>query len=42
VPFFFKQWGGTRKQKSGRLLDGRIWDEVPKIRKNTQGEVKDE
>lgn len=30
VPFFFKQWGGTRKKKTGRLLDGRTWDEVPK------------
>jgi len=29
VPFFFKQWGGTRKKKSGRQLDGRTWDEMP-------------
>jgi protein gp37 len=29
VPFFFKQWGGTRKAASGRLLDGRTWDELP-------------
>ena len=29
VPFFFKQWGGTNKKKTGRLLDGRIWDEMP-------------
>jgi protein gp37 len=29
VPFFFKQWGGVNKKKGGRLLDGRIWDEVP-------------
>jgi protein gp37 len=29
VPFFFKQWGGVRKSKSGRLLDGRIYDAVP-------------
>jgi protein gp37 len=29
VPFFFKQWGGTRKGKSGRVLDGRIYDEKP-------------
>jgi protein gp37 len=27
--FFFKQWGGTRKGKAGRLLDGRTHDEVP-------------
>ena len=29
VPFFFKQWGGVRKKKAGRLLDGRTWDEAP-------------
>lgn len=29
VPFFFKQWGGTRKAVAGRLLDGRTWDEMP-------------
>jgi protein gp37 len=29
VAFFFKQWGGTRKGKSGRLLNGRTWDEYP-------------
>jgi len=29
VPFFFKQWGGTRKKQSGRELDGRTWDEMP-------------
>lgn len=30
VPFFFKQWGGVRKKRAGRLLDGRTWDEMPK------------
>ena len=29
VPFFFKQWGGVRKGRTGRLLDGRTWDEMP-------------
>jgi protein gp37 len=29
IPFFFKQWGGTNKKKSGRLLDNRTWDEMP-------------
>lgn len=29
VPFFFKQWGGTRKKTTGRLLDGRVYDEMP-------------
>jgi protein gp37 len=31
VPFFFKQWGGTRKKKTGRELDGRTWDEMPAL-----------
>jgi len=31
IPFFFKQWGGVRKKKFGRLLEGRTWDEMPKI-----------
>lgn len=29
VPFFFKQWGGFNKKATGRLLDGRTWDEMP-------------
>jgi len=29
VPFFFKQWGGVRKNSSGRMLDGRTCDEMP-------------
>ncbi len=31
VPFFFKQWGGTNKKKNGRLLKGKLWDQMPKI-----------
>jgi protein gp37 len=27
--FFFKQWGGVHKSKSGRLLHGRTFDEMP-------------
>ena len=30
VPFFFKQWGGVRKVKNGRLLEGRTYDEYPR------------
>lgn len=35
IPFFFKQWGGPRKSKNGRKLDGRTWNEwpAPKSRK---------
>jgi len=29
VPFFFKQWGGVRKHRTGRMLEGRIWDQLP-------------
>lgn len=29
TPFFFKGWGGINKKKTGRLLDGRTWDEFP-------------
>ena len=31
IPFFFKQWGGVRKKKAGRILDGRTYDEFPEI-----------
>lgn len=29
IAFFFKQWGGINRKKSGRMLQGRIWDEIP-------------
>ncbi len=29
VPFFFKQWGGRNKKITGRVLEGRVWDEMP-------------
>jgi protein gp37 len=31
VPFFFKQWGGRNKKKTGRVLQGRTWDQMPKV-----------
>ena len=31
VPFFFKQWGGVRRKQAGRILGGRIWDQVPAL-----------
>lgn len=31
VRFFFKQWGGVRKDLTGRQLNGRIYNEMPKI-----------
>jgi protein gp37 len=30
VSFFFKQWGGINKKRTGRLLEGRTWDDLPK------------
>lgn len=29
VPFFFKQWGGVQKSRTGRWLDGRLWSQYP-------------
>jgi protein gp37 len=31
IPFFFKQWGGTNKKKTGRLLHGQFYDERPEL-----------
>jgi len=31
VPFFFKQWGGTRKDLTGRELNGRTYSEMPVV-----------
>lgn len=30
VPFFFKQWGGVFKSRTGRVLDGRTWNQMPR------------
>ncbi|MGH1364253.1 MAG: DUF5131 family protein [Calditrichia bacterium] len=30
VAFFFKQWGGKNKKASGRLLNGKTYNEMPK------------
>jgi protein gp37 len=32
VPFFHKQWGGRTPKAGGRTLDGRLWDQMPKLR----------
>ncbi len=29
VHFFFKQWGGVQKSRTGRILNGRTYDEMP-------------
>jgi protein gp37 len=38
VPFFFKQWGGVHKSRTGRVLEGRTWDEMPSINGRAHGE----
>lgn len=38
VPFFFKQWGGPIKSRTGRELDGRTWSQLP-IQNATRGSV---
>jgi protein gp37 len=32
VAFFFKQWGGVQKKKTGRELEGRTWNQMPELR----------
>jgi len=34
VPFFFKQWGGVFKSRTGRTLDGRTWDQMPRVERS--------
>ena len=31
VHFFFKQWGGVNKKRTGRTFKGRTWDEMPEL-----------
>lgn len=37
VPFFFKQWGGRTPKAGGRLLAGRLWDQMPPLRSADAG-----
>lgn len=34
VAFFFKQWGGKNKKANGRILNGRVYDEMPEVVRN--------
>jgi protein gp37 len=36
VSFFFKQWGGVQKSRTGRQLDDRTWDEMPTQKNATE------
>jgi protein gp37 len=31
VAYFHKQWGGTHPKSKGRLLDGKVWNQIPTI-----------
>ena len=31
VAYFFKRWGGKRKKQTGRLLQGKTWEEYPSV-----------
>jgi protein gp37 len=39
--FFFKQWGGVRKDKTGRELNGRTYDEMPMFAPLAKAKVAD-
>lgn len=41
VPFFFKQWGGVRKSETGRELNGRTFDEMPRVDEKQIPDAKD-
>lgn len=40
VSFFFKQWGGKNKKKAGRLLQGKIYSEMPTLESNISSKAK--
>jgi len=39
VKFFWKQWGGFKPTSAGRDLDGRTWDEFPRLPNGATGRV---
>jgi protein gp37 len=39
VAFFFKQWGGRTPKAGGRTLDGRTWDEMPRLESSMRDSV---
>jgi protein gp37 len=40
ISFFFKQWGGTNKKATGRILDGKLWNEMPEYHQNMKSFIK--
>lgn len=39
VKFFWKQWGGVKPSSAGREIDGRTWDEFPRLPGDQQGAI---
>ncbi len=39
VPFFFKQWGGVQKFRTGRRLQGRFWNQMPTAMEVLDGKI---
>ena len=35
VAFYFKQWGGTNKKKAGKVLEGKVYNQMPVIIENS-------
>ncbi len=31
IAFYFKQWGGTNKKKAGKMLNGKVYNEMPMV-----------
>ncbi len=40
IPFFFKQWGGVNKKKTGRMLEGKTWNQMPQCLFNSRNQSK--
>jgi protein gp37 len=40
IPFFFKQWGGVNKKRTGRRLEGMEWSQMPLIPSHQKSESK--
>ncbi len=39
IPFFFKQWGGVRKNQTGRTLNGTTYSEMPRCYRSASVEL---
>jgi protein gp37 len=39
VAFYFKQWGGINKKKAGKMLEGKVYNEMPEIPASPAGRI---